>query len=253
MYFIRYQPFNPSGIAFGQLYVYIMAWIWLISLFASPVYGARPMVTDDASIVDAKACQLESWAQINHGNTEYWALPACNFTGNLELTFGGAHNTNDQKDYWVSNLVLQGKTLFKPLETNSWGVGVAFGNEHYLDRNTYRNSIGDLYAYVPASFSFVDDRFVLHLNLGWLHKEKNKRHRLTWGIGSETQLSKRTWLIAETFGHEQGKLFYQLGFRHWLILDLIQIDTTYGSRFDSGAQERWFTIGLRLLTTPFLP
>lgn len=47
-------------------------------------HAARPMITDDARIVDAKACQVESWVKDNKGSTEYWAIPACNFTGNLE-------------------------------------------------------------------------------------------------------------------------------------------------------------------------
>lgn len=29
MYFIRYQPFTPSEIAFGQLRI-VMVWVWLI-------------------------------------------------------------------------------------------------------------------------------------------------------------------------------------------------------------------------------
>lgn len=40
------------------------------------------MITDDARTVDAKACQVETWVKFNRDSTEYWALPACNFTGN---------------------------------------------------------------------------------------------------------------------------------------------------------------------------
>ena len=46
-------------------------------------HAARPMVTDDARIVDAKACQLESWVRHDPDSTQLWALPACNPTGNL--------------------------------------------------------------------------------------------------------------------------------------------------------------------------
>jgi len=35
--------------------------------------------------------------------------------------------------------------------------------------------------------------------------------------------------------------------------DHVQIDTTYGNRFGSGSEERWISIGLRLLSVPFLP
>lgn len=215
-------------------------------------HAARPMITDDARVVDAKACQVESWVKKNRDSTEYWALPACNFTGNLEVTLGGALS-RDETGTRTTDVVLQGKTLFKPLETNGWGLGLAFGNVRHPATQTDSNLIGDLYAYIPASFSFRDDRFVLHTNLGWLHEKESKQQRMTWGIGSETQLAERTWLITETFGQDQGKPFYQIGFRHWLVPNHVQIDTTYGNRAGSSTEERWFSIGLRLISLPFLP
>ena len=42
--------------------------------------AARPLVTDDARIVDPKACQLETWTRFNRGSTEHWVQPACIFT-----------------------------------------------------------------------------------------------------------------------------------------------------------------------------
>ena len=122
--------------------------------------AARPMITDDARTVDAKSCQLETWVKFNRDSTEYWALPACNFTGNLELTLGGARGEDDG-GIRTSDMVLQGKTVFKPLEANGWAWGLGFGSVRHPAINTRNNLIGDLYAYVPASFSFRDDRLVL--------------------------------------------------------------------------------------------
>ena len=52
--------------------------------------AARPMLTDDARIVDPKSCQLESWVRDSKHMTEYWALPACNVAENTELTIGAS-------------------------------------------------------------------------------------------------------------------------------------------------------------------
>jgi hypothetical protein len=230
--------------------------ICLSGLFISPaVHAARPMITDDARITDAKACQLETWVQSGRNSTEYWALPSCNFTGNLELTFGGARTRADGTTR-TTDVMFQGKTLFKTLEPNGWSWGLAAGNARHPDTHIGSGPIGNLYAYVPASFSFRDDRVLLHTNLGWLRDKGvgHHRHRMTWGIGSEAQLTERTWLIAETFGQGQGRPFFQAGFRYWLKQDRIQVDTTYGNRFGSGnTEERWFSIGLRLLSPAFLP
>ena len=56
----------------------------IAALICQPAaHAARPLITDDARTVDAYACQVESWVKNNRNSREYWALPACNFTGNL--------------------------------------------------------------------------------------------------------------------------------------------------------------------------
>ena len=151
--------------------------ILLLALSLSPqVHAARPMITDDARIVDSKACQVETWIKDNRGSQEYWALPSCNFSGNLEFTAGAAR-THDSEGARTTDLVLQGKTLFRTLQPNSWAWGLTFGNASHPDAS--RKLISDLYAYVPVSFSFNDDRVLLHTNLGWLREKKNHRHAMT--------------------------------------------------------------------------
>ena len=213
-------------------------------------HAARPMNTDDARLVDAKACQVESWAKHPQGRTEFWVQPACNPTGNLELTLGTSYTHQDGQTQH-SGQVLQGKTLFKPLEPNGWGMGLALG----MARDPRRNAGGghDTYAYVPSSFSFKDDAFVVHTNIGWLREQDTRRQRATWGVGTETQLLARTWLIAETYGQSGGdKPLFQVGLRHWLVPDRVQVDATYGNRMGDGSQ-RWISVGLRLLSPAFLP
>ena len=210
--------------------------------------AARPMVTDDARIVDAKACQVESWVKRNQDSTEYWAQPACNFTGNLELSLGGARGKDDGGTQ-TTDIVLQAKTLFKPLEPDGWGWGLAVGNV----RHPASGARSDLYAYLPASFALHGERLVLHTNIGWLHEREAGRHRMTWGLGTEAQWRESTWLIGEVFGQNQGRPFYQVGLRHWLVPGHVQVDATYGNRAGSSTQERWLSIGLRLLPPAFLP
>ena len=220
-----------------------------LAVLATTAHAARPMNTDDARIVDAKSCQLESWVKHPKGHTEFWAQPACNFTGNLELTTGGSLTREDGSTRGSAQM-LQGKTLFKTLETNGWGWGLALG----MARDPRRDAGGghDMYAYVPASFSMLNDKVVLHTNVGWLREQGTRSNHLTWGLGSETQLLERTWLIAETYGQGSGKPLIQVGVRHWLVPDRVQIDATYGNRIGEGSQ-RWISLGLRLLTPSFLP
>ncbi|MDR1163916.1 MAG: hypothetical protein LBM17_08805 [Candidatus Accumulibacter sp.] len=228
-----------------------VAAVGVLSFAVSLAHAARPMNTDDARVVDSKACQLETWTKKTPGGSEHWALPACNFTGNLEVTLGGLRGRNEHiRD---TATVFQGKTLFKSLETNGWAWGLVFGNAHRSKSSANTGLSSERYAYIPASFSFRDDRFILHTNVGWSREKAERKDRMTWGVGSETRLTGSTWLIAETFGQNHGKPFYQVGLRHWLVPDRVQIDATFGDRIDGIGGERWFSIGLRLLSPSFLP
>ncbi|QNP47784.1 hypothetical protein [Diaphorobacter aerolatus] len=220
-------------------------------LGAASAYAARPMITDDARVVDPKACQVESWARRNQdGTNEFWAQPACNFTGNLELTLGGAITRESGGATHASAQVLQGKTLFKPLETNGWGAGLVLGTVR--DPRASAGAGRDWYGFVPMSFSFAGDRFVLHTNLGWQRDQGTRRSHVMWGVGSETRLTDRSFAVMETFGAADGRPHYQVGVRYWLVPERVQVDTTYGNRFGGGG-DRWISVGLRLLSPAFLP
>ena len=210
---------------------------------ATPAQAARPMITDDARLTDAGACQVETWVHIHQEQREFWALPACNPGGNFEMTFGGALAYADGRKESGAMLV-QAKTLFKPLETNGWGIGLAAG---YATQPGSEQS-GSPYFYIPLSFSLADDQLVIHTNLGNLRERETQKNRLTWGIGGELQTTERLYVIAESYGQDKGNAFFQTGLRYWVMPGHVQIDTTYGSQFGHSHEERWISIGLRLIT-----
>jgi hypothetical protein len=221
-----------------------------LALILSPMaHGARPLITDDARIVDPKACQIESWVKHSAHVTELWALPACNALGNLEMTAGGAQGWREAAGTRTGVLV-QGKTLLRPLQANDWGIGLAAGVLRPPDQP--RDAL-DRYVYVPISIAWPDEQFVLHTNLGAARLAAIRQTRWTWGIGSETRLGERTLLIAEAYGQERESANFQAGLRHWVQPNRIQIDATVGDRVGSGQRAPWITVGLRLLSTPFLP
>lgn len=218
---------------------------------ALDAHAARPMITDDARIVDAKACQLESWTRHTADADEYWALPACNFTGNLELTFGGARTRSNGTDAFTDN-VLQAKTVVKPLEAGEWGMALTLGTARHPHREAANAWPGDTYLNVPVSISLMEDRWIVHLNGGASYRRDEKRTVPTWGLGNEIQLRQDLFFIPEIFHSESGRPFYQAGLRYWIVRDRVQVDATYGNRFVSEGAH-WISIGLRLLTPPFLP
>lgn len=216
--------------------------------------AARPMITDDARIVDAQACQVESWQRINRdGPNRFWAVPACNPTGNLELSVGGGYGRSESQPgerHLVANL-FQGKTIFRPLAPDNWGIGLAIGRSHDLPGDS--PAVASNYFYVPVSWATRGDEVVLHLNLGLRDDRSQHRTVGTWGLGSETRLAPNLQLVAEAFGESRNGTHVHGGLRWWVVPDRVQVDATLGSRLQPGTSNRWLSLGLRLLSPPFLP
>ncbi len=228
----------------------------LLGLLWGPswVLAARPFMTDDARLTTAGSCQLETWSRRDANRTELWALPACNPTGNLEITVGAAayretHNAQS------ADTVLQVKTLFRPMTPNSWGAGVALGQVSHRPHTASDLAQGQTYAYVPVSVSFMDDRWVSHTNVGWARGRVSGRDQFNWGMGLEYQINHRWMWIAETFGNDRQKPFWQTGLRYQVLPGLLQIDATWGAPVDAPqgqkSSQQWLSLGLRWTPTKF--
>lgn len=214
-------------------------------LLASPSWGARPFVTDDARLATEGSCQLESWVRAYPDSQDIWALPACNPTGNLEVTLGGGQQRLGDGGH-TEDYILQLKTLVKPLTPNGWGWGLSFGAVRHPEIAPGPNQLGNTYVNLPLSMSWHDDRLLVHVNLGWLRDYATNRRNMTWGLGGEVQLgSPRLRLIAETFGDDNSRPYWQTGLRYFLIPDLLQLDATAGQQVGGNDASRWLSFGLR--------
>ena len=218
--------------------------ICVVVLICTRSYAARPFVTDDARLTTSESCQVESWSRFYKSSTEIWAFPACNLTGNFEITAGVGiakpKETASTQDY-----VLQAKSLFRELTTNGWGWGIAIGRVNHPDITPGPNLLGNTYAYVPISVSTLNDRVIYHVNVGWLRDNATQENRSTFGFGAEIQASNRLLLIAESFGDNKSNPYWQTGLRYSIIPNLFQVDTTIGRQFNGDINTRWISFGLR--------
>ena len=208
-------------------------------------FAARPFVTDDARLTNAESCQLESWSRAYKTSHEFWMLPACNLTGNVEITAGTGRATNAGQAT-THDFILQGKTLLRELTTNGWGWGLAIGKVNHPDISPGPNLLGNTYAYIPVSVSTHDDKVIFHTNVGLLKDKATGENRTTWGAGVELQASPRVLLIAESFGDNKNNPYWQMGARYAIVPHLFQLDTTIGRQFNGGVETRWISFGLRL-------
>ncbi len=224
--------------------------VFLLLCLPGSALAARPFIVDDARVVDRGACQVESWFKNNPGSHEFWALPACNPFG-VELTVGGGVLVGPSGNREQADYQFQGKALFRPLETNGWGWGIAAGAIRHADINLRQNLWGNYYFYVPVSKSFADDRLVLLLNAGGLDNRDENRRGVSYGVGAEIYVTPRFMLATEAYGATGFDRFSQVGFRFWVVPDRVQIDSTYGFQLNGPDRTEWVTLGFRLISRPF--
>lgn len=223
----------------------------LLLALSPAAYAARPFVVDDARVVDRGACQLEAWRRNNADDShEYWAIPACNVKG-LELTLGGGYLSPEPAGHDQTDYQFQAKTLFKELEVNGWGWGIAAGALRHADINLQQNLIGNYYFYVPISRSLLDDRIVVLGNVGGIDNRDAGRRGMTWGLGGEFYVHRRFMLAAEAYGATGFERFAQVGVRLWIVPDHVQLDASYGGSLQRFHDVHWNSIGIRLISKPF--
>lgn len=218
----------------------------LLLLFAcESLFGARPMNTDDGRVVEAHSCQIESWTKFG-GNPEFWALPACNFLLNTELTIGGNLMRQDIANGYAYNgsALFALKKIFNDLERDGFSYGLSIGNARtgrFLRHNE------SFYTYALLSKAFFDNQLFLHTNLGYKLSGGNL---YTFGVGLEYDMNEYIWLMAEGFKERLTPAMYQVGIRIWLKRDMVQIDCTYGNAFSQpfGKNMAFGSIGIRLLS-----
>lgn len=218
----------------------------VFSFISTIVYAARPMITDDARVLDEGTCHIESWAKFNKITDEYWALPSCNPAGNFEVTIGGLKNSGSNQISWGSQLV-QAKTLFKKPATNDWSLGLGIGQFSTNQNHDLVKTI-DNYFYVPITQSISNDDLFVHINLGLSQNLGSKRYSPTFGVGSEYLIQPNMFFILESFQDSSEKMSLQGGLRYWIMPNKFQVDITTGFKSNTRPDNRWLSIGIRLIS-----
>ncbi|MBA3981430.1 MAG: hypothetical protein C0462_12600 [Alcanivorax sp.] len=175
---------------------------------AAPVHAAGGhYAVDDATLVDPGRCQLEAWyTHADSNNRSVTALPACNVTGNLELTLGMAREwLEDGNDTEVE---FAGKTLLRDMEEG--GIGVALSVATFWRNET--DHFEAVEVVLPVSVP-VNDRLLTHVNVGW-GRERGEQDDALWGVGAELDLVHGISLIGETYGSHRGGTRLGAGLRY---------------------------------------
>ncbi|HVL74733.1 MAG TPA: hypothetical protein VM406_01850 [Noviherbaspirillum sp.] len=223
----------------------------LCMLAASAAQAGRPMITDDAAILEANACQLETWYQATRSaGNEWWALPACNVGGYAEVAIGGARLR--EPDGRTTVAVIQAKALLRAYDETRPGFGMVLGTER--DRGVHRGSAGNPFIAGIASVPLRGEAMLLHANLGWQRVRDDfagtRENSATWALALDSEVAARTRVSLESYGQSRERAMAQFGVAYDLAPGRVQIDGSVGSRIARGAPDRYATIGLVFFTDP---
>ena len=208
---------------------------------ASGAYAGQPLVTDDAAVVAPQTCQLEAWAHSTSDGHEYWAQPACNFTGNLELAVGAAR-TYPFGDSPSSIIQLQAKTVLFPRADGEWSFGGVASGARDTGAAHGRTAFQAFNVTGLASW-YPRDELEIDLNLGVSYLYGSGSFAVA-GAAVQYAPIDALQLLGEIFRDEPGRAKFQVGLRGIVVPDRFEVYVSYGNRFDAA---QWFaTIGIRL-------
>jgi hypothetical protein len=204
-------------------------------LVCGAAQAARPMVTDDATILALGKCQVEAWREHHPGNTQHWVAPHCNFGQGWELVAGIGALGPGSADLSTGG-VLSAKTVFRSLRPNDWAIGLSLTDQ--VSPGGPRAAVA---VNIPITISLLDDRMRIDINAGWTH-QRDFRTGATWGLGAEWSATQKLGLTLEAYG--MGRAYTQAGLRYVTSGGSVVLDAAIGDRISLSGKERYFTAGL---------
>ena len=235
----------------------VLPWLpclpWFILSFAmSAAHAGRPLTTEDASTLEPKACQLETWVDRSRVASEWWTVPACNFGAGIEWQLGGARAFAAGTSAFTQAYA-QAKTAFVSVNDSPWGIGLVLGMQRFRFRESDPDW-SDPYAIVPVSFQLGSDGALLHLNAGWMRDRAQPRNVTLWGVALESPLGRSPLtILGEAFGENARNPFFRVGGRWSAIPNRLDFDLTAVARSGGTRAERFVSLGLYYKSDAFLP
>lgn len=222
-------------------------------LLPAAALAGRPLNTEDASTLDDRACQLESWVDRARGGvTDFSFVPGCAVLG-VEWQAGAVRTREGGRSATTATFV-QGKHAFVSVDEGAWGIGVVAGLTR-SPRREEKNGWGDPYLILPVSFGLGGDketRALLHLNVGTTRARDERRNLTLWGVAVEKPVTERLTLVAEAFGENAARPFLRAGGRYALF-EGFDVDLTWVTRSGGESNERYWSVGFHWEKGSLLP
>lgn len=210
-------------------------------------YAARPLVSDDAGVLDARECEIETYAERSRvsGEPANWGAsvqPGCGIGWRTQLSLIAARSDGMPA---TTRLGVAGKTAIIPLAESSAGLTIGYSFEWSRPSGqSFRSDTGLLIAI--ATFPFQQGWFA-HVNAGWQRTQQLRENTPFWGVAIERESVGHTLLdlMAEAYRDSEASPWFALGARYRVIDQWLSINGSIAIKSGS-EREKLATLGARL-------
>lgn len=211
-------------------------------LHVPAAWAGRPLVTEDAGVLDAGACEIESYiARFKRPDLNLlWGQLGCGTGFQTQINAGAGREKTYPGHATVA--AVSGKTALRTLTDERAGIAIAYaayGGQHV---DHLRHEATE----IKAVLSVPHDQWLVHANVGWVGTPSSHGDKTTWALALERRGAVGAVdLMGEIFGDDRGAPWAQLAARWALIPERLFVDGSLGAQFN-GANTRQATIGLKL-------
>jgi hypothetical protein len=211
-------------------------------LLAASAQAARPLFTEDAAIIAAGGCEVETAAN----RVAPGAVPAlrsasaqlaCGVRAGTEVALALARQVGGDERKTVATLA--GKSALNDPGEAGAAYAFAYG---VIGAQDPQGSLRRALVYLNGVMSkTIGTAFTVHANLGWFRERADARGRASWALAAESPAAPRWDLVAEAFANERERNpWLQFGARWTLRPQRLIFDAAVGAR----GQERSATLGM---------
>jgi hypothetical protein len=217
----------------------------LLALPGFAVQAGRPLVTDDAGVIQPAHCELESYlGRLTAGGAatarETSAQLGCGVGAATQLALQALRTGAEAERSRV--LAFNAKTrlaVAHPVET---AFAVAGG---FVERQPPGRGLGFDTAYMTAIATHAWSKVQLHANLGWSRSRATRSSTTSWALAIEWAASERLDLMAETFADDHDRHAWRQAAARWAVLPgRWYLDGSWGTQ---PGRARAATLGLKLV------
>jgi len=217
----------------------------LLALAASPASAGRPFATEDAGVLAAGECELETYLlRQTSGDAPKqaggWVQPGCGVGFRTQLAAGGGR-TKVESDRFTA-AALSGKTWLRALGDDRTGVALAYavGGERAPGGGFKREST----ALAAVASSPVAKDLLLHANVGWSRSQAQRLNSTTWALALERTGDNGLDVGAEIYGDDRAAAWLGVGARYALRPQKLFVDSSWAVQTNS-ARAKLVTVGLK--------